>query len=45
MQSILKNSGKKEKYKMEHDIKKMNPSVMIYELIERLLDEIDYFCN
>lgn len=30
---------------MEHDIKKMNPSVMIYELIERLLDEIDYFCN
>ena len=41
----LEEFWKKEKYKMEHDIKKMNPSVMIYELIERLLDEIDYFCN
>lgn len=30
---------------MEKDIKKMNPSVDIYKLIERLLDEVVYLCG
>lgn len=27
------------------DIQKMNPSVSIYKLIERLLDEVVYLCG
>lgn len=29
----------------DRNIKEMNPSVAIYELIERLLDEIVYLCG
>ena len=29
----------------QHDIKDMNPSVSIHNLIERLLDEIVYLCR
>lgn len=29
----------------DKDIKKMNPSVDIYKLIERLLDEVVYLCS
>lgn len=32
-------------FEMDKDIKKMNPAVDIYKLIERLLDEVVYLCG
>ena len=40
----LKNYWKKMQKDYLHDIKKMNPSVSVHELTERLLDEIEYKC-
>jgi len=42
---ILEKHWKETGCSMYKDIKKMNPSVEIYKLIERLLDEIVYLCQ
>ena len=51
IRAAIENAKKMEKYWHEvglisdRDIKKMNPSVDVYKLIERLLDEIVYLCG
>lgn len=51
IREAIENAKSLKKYWIERgmtetkDIKDMNPSVSIYELIERLLDEIVYRCN
>lgn len=51
IRAAIENAKKLEKYWHEaglisdRDIKKMNPSVDVYKLIERLLDEIVYLCG
>ncbi|MCR5609597.1 MAG: RloB family protein [Lachnospiraceae bacterium] len=42
---ILDNYWKERGYDESIDIKKMNPSVNIYKLVERLLDEVVYLCS
>lgn len=42
---VLERHWKASGLEMDKDIKKMNPSVGIYKLIERLLDEVVYLCR
>ncbi len=51
IRDAIKNAKELEEYwnklgmRRDRNIKEMNPSVAIYELIERLLDEIVYLCG
>ena len=51
IRAAIENAKQLERYwsdqglVLEKDIRKMNPSVEIYKLIERLLDEIVYLCK